>query len=111
MRMEGLVVAAVVAGEDVEVVADIPEDMEADFLVVAERLPVQDIEGVIAGGTEVVTAADTEEVTPAGIAGVMLRGIITEDTTIREDIMGVTAGTTIEVMPHMEQPSGFLSVG
>ena len=41
----------------------------------------------------------------------MLRGIITEDTTIPADITEVTIGTIIEDMPHMEQPLGFFLVG
>jgi hypothetical protein len=84
------------AGEDTEPAIA----REAIGTVTAEK----DIEGPIeAEGIRVVTEVDTVEI--------MLRGITTEDTTIPEDIMEGTTGTTIEDMPRMEQPSAFFLGG
>jgi hypothetical protein len=130
MPMEGA--DTVVAG-DTEVVDILEdslgvEDLPADFLVVIEDLAAEDsvnihhsaargalveedIEAVRVQDIEAVRVQHIEAVRVADIMAVMCRDITMEDTTTQEDITEAIIDTTIEAMPHTEQPLDFSLVG
>jgi hypothetical protein len=93
---------------------DLPVDFldKADSLVAIEDLVAADLANLRRSAALGAIAEEDIEVGTAGdTAEVMLRDITMEDTTIPEDTMAGTTGTTIKDMPRMEQPLGFSSAG
>jgi hypothetical protein len=120
MPTEGAVGGTAVGGTAVGGISEAP--LGVDFLVLAEDPAVEDTVNLHHSAVrEAIAAEDTGAVIVGEDTGVFIAGetveamamlvdILTEDTTIVEDITEVTIGTITEDTLHMERPLGSFSV-